>query len=194
MRKIKIVLYLITVAAIVFCVYRVTAKHANAQSGTLTSNLSGNGTPTSNGWPCGTGYLNQIYIQNDATNGHIWLCDASTGSPAWDHLLIGTTTMNSSGGSLIENCMDTPVTSTVSGTWSSSYTSVGSTVVFVNAQAISSSAALGGVQDAKVVSATTTAASGSVTTNAVISVLGVNVTVPILSTTPTTIYLRVCAT
>lgn len=77
-------------------------EKVHAQS-IITSNLAGNGTPTAAGWACNAGYNNQLFIQWDATNGHIWICDQSIGSYSWDHqtLPIAGTTVSIGGALLI---------------------------------------------------------------------------------------------
>lgn len=47
--------------------------------------LSGTGVPSVR-YTCSANVGNLLYIQTDATNGRLWLCDLSTGAWAWDHL------------------------------------------------------------------------------------------------------------
>lgn len=80
-----------------------------AQTGMPSPQLTGNGAPSAL-FTCNASTANLSYLQLDATNGRMWLCDNSTGSLAWEQLfspikgvattgtITGGTTLNLLGG------------------------------------------------------------------------------------------------
>lgn len=79
-----------------------------ATTGLPAPQLSGTGSPSAN-YTCNAASANVSYIQTDATNGRLWLCDNSSGSLAWDHLLtpiqnIATTGTITAGSFILGGC------------------------------------------------------------------------------------------
>lgn len=93
---------IIRIVLLLAVVIGIPASLAFQNPGILTPNMAGNGTPASNSIGCNSGVANQIYIQWDATTGHIWICDQSSGSYQWDHQSVAiAATTASIGGALV---------------------------------------------------------------------------------------------
>lgn len=104
------------------------------------------------------------------------------------------TTVNAAGAAIVPKCYKGFVTSTSAGLWSVSYASLGTTLIYVNASALSTSNATGtGINSANVSAASLTAASGNVMTQSPLTILTINLFSPVLQTTPTTIWVEACA-
>lgn len=90
--------------------------HAQSTPPNVNTSLVGTGSPTA---PCVASLQGQIYVQTDSTIGRIWVCDNSTGSWAWDHLLSAVqgiaTTGTITGGTFILGGCTTTTTVTIAG-------------------------------------------------------------------------------
>lgn len=146
--------------------------------------------PISLSYPCDTSHLGiPFYNMTAGTSRPLWLCNGTNWVQAATSVPV-----NGSGTPLSEKCIHTSVQSNTSGAWSTTWTSLGSTVSLVNVTSIGTAATVAGTNNAAINSVSPTGASGIVLTYGVLNVLGVNVTIPLLSTAATTVYIEVCAT
>lgn len=100
------------------CVGLIAQSNVSGVMGIPAISLSGTGSPASS-INCNAASGNIQYIQTDATSGRLWICDFSTGSWAWDHMLntlVGTATTGAiTAGSFILGGCTSIVTVTVAG-------------------------------------------------------------------------------